>query len=65
MKIFLSFLLLAFANLAQAGLEVLDNDELQLVQGQAGADISLLMSLNHTSTYPTNSIIKLICAGMI
>lgn len=64
MKIFLSFLLLAFANLAQAGLEVLDNDELQLVQGQAGADISLLMSLNHTSTYQFDNGVGGVCENL-
>lgn len=39
------------ASMAYADLEPLDNLQLQSIQGQAGADISLLMSLNHTNAY--------------
>lgn len=35
---------------AQAALEPLNNSDLQLVDGQAGADLSLDLKLNHTST---------------
>lgn len=35
---------------AQAALEPLNNSDLQLIDGQAGADLSLDLKLNHTST---------------
>lgn len=38
-----------------AELEVLDNADLQKVEGQAGADISLSLSLNHTEDYQLDS----------
>lgn len=41
-------LLLAFVtSMTQAGLQTLDNQELQAVEAQAGADLSLKLSLNH------------------
>lgn len=41
-------LLLAFVtSMTQAGLQTLDNQELQAVEAQAGADLSLKISLNH------------------
>lgn len=41
------FLLLCSASIAHAGLQALDNSELQAVEAQAGADLSLKLSLNH------------------
>ncbi len=41
------FLLLCSASIAHAGLQALDNHELQAVEAKAGADLSLKLSLNH------------------
>lgn len=38
---------LLYSGMGYAGLEALDNDALQKVQGQGGADLSLSLSLNH------------------
>lgn len=45
-KIAISLLLFA-ANLSHAELQALDNETLQSIQGQGGADLSLKLSLNH------------------
>lgn len=47
MKIFLSASTLLTATLSFAGLQPLDNEALQQAQGQGGADLSLVLSLNH------------------
>ena len=51
MKKLTILLLLLGASLAHADLQTLDNQALQAVEAQAGADLSLKLSLNHTSTY--------------
>lgn len=47
MKRYLPFFALLCASMAQAELEILTEEELQRVDGQAGADMSLEMRLNH------------------
>lgn len=54
-------LLSLVTSVAYADLESLDNLELQSIQGQAGTDISLLMSLNHTNTYQFDDGIGGVC----
>lgn len=44
-------LALSISTFTHAELLELDNEDLQQVEGQAGADISLALSLNHTSNY--------------
>lgn len=44
-------LLLFSTSIAHAELKTLDSQALREVEGQAGADLSLKFSLNHTSTY--------------
>lgn len=46
--------------LCHAELKVMDNADLQQVEGQAGADISLSLSLNHTADYQLDPSI---CGG--
>lgn len=47
MKKITTLLLLLSASVAHAGLQTLNNQELQAVEAQAGADLSLKLSLNH------------------
>ncbi|RZF52662.1 hypothetical protein EXE30_08815 [Acinetobacter halotolerans] len=47
MKKLTTLLLLCSFSVAHAGLQALDNHELQAVEAQAGADLSLKLSLNH------------------
>lgn len=44
-------LLLFSTSIVHAELKTLDSQALREVEGQAGADLSLKFSLNHTSTY--------------
>lgn len=47
MKKIIASILLFTANLSHAELQALDNQTLQSIQGQGGADLSLNLSLNH------------------
>ena len=47
MKKIIASLLLFTANLSHAELQALDNQTLQSIQGQGGADLSFKLSLNH------------------
>lgn len=51
MKKITTLLLLLGTSSVHADLQTLDNQALQAVEAQAGADLSLKLSLNHTSTY--------------
>lgn len=51
MKKLTTLLLLLGTSSVHADLQTLDNQALQAVEAQAGADLSLKLSLNHTSTY--------------
>lgn len=51
MKKLTALLLLLGTSSVHADLQTLDNQALQAVEAQAGADLSLKLSLNHTSTY--------------
>ncbi|MFK8933149.1 hypothetical protein ACJBLB_01930 [Acinetobacter junii] len=51
MKKLTILLLLLGTSSVHADLQTLDNQALQAVEAQAGADLSLKLSLNHTSTY--------------
>lgn len=47
MKKIAILLLLSITNLSHAELQALDNQTLQSIQGQGGADLSFKLSLNH------------------
>lgn len=49
MKKITALLLTLCATASHAELQTLDNDALQAINGQAGADLSLMLNLNQTS----------------
>lgn len=50
MKRIVACVVIAWCGAAQAALETMDNHELQAVNGQAGADLSLELKLNHDAS---------------
>lgn len=64
-KIFLSALVLCCTSIAQAAMEPLDNQSLGSVDGQAGADLSWQLSLNHGMDANGNSTNTSNCTQLI
>ncbi|MCH7384116.1 hypothetical protein MMP71_09650 [Acinetobacter dispersus] len=60
----ITLLLLLFTAVAHAGLETLDNNELRAIEGQAGADLSLKLSLNQTPTFQFDNGIGGVCQDL-
>jgi hypothetical protein len=54
-------LLLFSTSIVHAELKTLDSQALREVEGQAGADLSLKFSLNHTSTYQFDDGVGGVC----
>lgn len=57
-------LLSLFSTLVHAGLETLDNNQLRAVEGRAGADISLKLSLNHTPAFQFDNGVGGVCQDL-